>query len=269
MSIEAFFYLHPIFRYEEFLQWREQQGSCKPTAIKKALQYYVKTERLLNVRRGLYAVVPPSISPQEMLLDGYCVAGKATPDSVLGYHTALELHGIAYSVFNRFMFLTAQKSKPFEFQTHWFQSVMIPKALKTQSEIGVATIERQGVTLRVTTPERTFVDVIDRVSLSGGWEEVVRSINNMAVLNVDEVVHYCLLLDNRHLASKVGFFLEQRKGAFTVEPQQLQLLQARIPETPQCLTGTHHETCRLVKKWNLMVPDSVLNQSWEEPHGAV
>lgn len=269
MSVETFFHLHPIFRYEEFMLWREQEGSCTSGSIRKTLQYYVKTGRLLNIRRGLYAVVPPSESPEEMLVDAYCLAAKATQDSILAYHTALELYGVAYSAFSRFTFLSTQKSKPFEFQTHWFQPVATPKALKNQSEVGVESIERQGVTLRVTTPERTFVDVIDRVVLSGGWEEVVRSITKMVVLNMDEVIRYCLMLNHPHLVSKVGFFLEQRQGAFAVDSSKLEVLQTHISATPQYVTNARHESCRLVKKWNLMVPDSVLNQSWEEPRGDI
>lgn len=121
------------------------------------------------------------------------------------------------------------------------------------------------MTIQVTNLARTFVDVLDRIELSGGWEEVVRSISNMAVLDVDTVINYCLLLDNRILAAKVGFFLEQRHGAFTVSNDLLKPLLEKKPLTPQSLVSHEREGGKLIKKWNLILPLQVLKKSWEEP----
>ncbi len=266
MSIDIFFHQFPLFRYEEFTEWRKNKGEISTTAIiKNTLHYYVKIGRLLNIRRGIYAVIPPGESPNDFIVDPYLLAAKMTTDSVLGYHTALELYGVAYSMFNRFTFLTAQKSKLFEFQQQSFQPVSISKTLRDQAMIGIQKIDRQGVTLLVTTPARTFVDVIDRVNLSGGWEEIVRSISKMVVLDIDEVIRYCLLLNNKTLTAKVGFFLEQRQGAFSVSENKLKPLLTFLPEKPQYISDTQQGSCKLVKKWNLMIPSSVINQSWEEP----
>lgn len=267
MDIEAFFHVHPVFRYEEFAHFKAEQGINNPRATRKALLYYTNTARLINVRRGLYAVVPPDVSPDQVSVDPYLLASKSSNDGVLAYHTALELHGIAYSAFEQFTFLTAQKIKPFEFRGQRFQPVALPIALKKSedSNFGIEKLDRQGMVIRVTNLARTFVDALDRVELSGGWEEVVRSISNMAVLDVNVVIKYCLLLNNRILAAKVGFFLEQRQGAFSVNNDVLQLLMEKKPLTPQSLVAHERGGGQLVKKWNLILPLHVLKKSWEEP----
>lgn len=267
MKIETFFHTHPVFRYEEFVHFKAEQGVNNPSAVRKALLYYTNTARLVNVRRGIYAVVPPDVLPDQVSVDPYLLASKLSHDSVLAYHTALELHGIAYSAFEQFTFLTAQKIKPFEFRDQGFQSVAFPIALKKSgdSSFGVEELDRQGVIIRITNPARTFVDALDRVELCGGWEEVVRSISNMAVLDVNAVIKYCLLLNNRILAAKVGFFLEQRQGAFSVNNDVLQLLMEKKPLTSQSLVAHEREGGRLVKRWNIILPLRVLEKSWEEP----
>jgi predicted transcriptional regulator of viral defense system len=267
MTIDSFFYSRPIFRYEEFAQWKKEQGAVSSRAAEKALLYYKKAGRLLNIHRGLYVVVPPNESAESISVDPYLLASKAANDSVLGYHTALELHGVAYSVFEQFTFLTGQKNKPFEFQNRWFQPTAIPLALKkiNKDDFGVEKMNRQGLTVRVTNAARTYVDVLDRVELSGGWEEILRSISNLVVLNVEEVITYCLMLHNRILAAKVGFFLEQRQGAFKVEDNMLEPLLKLKPRSPQYLTDNRNERCQLVKKWNLIISSRILNQSWDEP----
>ena len=267
---DSFFYSHPVFRYEEFARWKTEEGVTTPRAIHKALYYYVKIGRLINIRRGLYTVVPLGETPDTISVDPYLLSAKAAVDSVLAYHSALELYGVAYSVFEQFTFLTAHKIKSFIYQERVFQPIAIPLVLQRQENtFGIDTINRQGIIIKITNFARTFVDVLDRVELSGGWEEVVRSISNMVVLDVNAVIAYCLMLNNRILAAKVGFFLQQRQGAFKIESNLLNLLLKHKPTQPQYLTNNHLEPCQLVKKWNLIVPVRILQQSWEEPNDDV
>lgn len=269
MELDAFFYANPVFRIEEFARLKNEKGEVSSArAIYKVLHYYIKKGRLINVRRGIYAVVAPGIQPEQVLIDPYLLASKAAIDSILAYHTALELHGIAYSVFQQFSFLTAQKIKPFEVQDRWYRPVALPTVLKKNdhTDFGIEKIDRQGVTIQVTNLERTFVDVLDRVELSGGWEEVVRSISNMAVLKVPDIITYCLLLNNRILAAKVGYFLEQRQGAFAVGEDVLNPLLDKKPLTAQSLLTDNREQGRLIKKWNIILPINLLNETWDEPN---
>jgi predicted transcriptional regulator of viral defense system len=84
--------------------------------------------------------------------------------------------------------------------------------LEKRKKIGtnLNTINRQGLDLQTTNIARTFVDVLDRIELCGGWEEVFRSVANIAIVNVDEVMEYCLMLNNACLIAKTGYFLSLR-----------------------------------------------------------
>jgi len=267
MTAEQFFYEHPVFRHEEFALFKSTHGESNSHTVKMALSYYVKSGRIKPVRRKLYAVVPPNQSVESVSVDPYLVAGKVTQDAVIGYHSALELLGAAYSSFGQLTYITQQKSKPFEFDDHWYQSVAVPIALqkKQAADLYVDIVNRQGVDIKVTNAARTFVDVLNRIELCGGWEEVYRSISNLAVLNVDQVIDYCLMLDNARLNAKAGYFLSQRQDAFAVTEQQLAPLMKGKPKAAQYIPGAAGEQFQLVKPWNIYLPLSVINQSWEEP----
>src|SRR3990167_10528332 len=247
--------------------WKTSQGEIKPASINTALRYYIKAGQIKLIRRELYAVIPPNQTPEDVTIDPYLVAAKATEDAVLGYHSALELIGAAYSTFGQFTYITTQKSRPFEFKGQWFQSVAAPIALQKKEKAfsHIEVINRQGVSIRVTNLARTFVDILNRVELCGGWEEVCRSIQNIAVLNIEEVVAYCLLLDNLRLNATVGYFLSLRKGAFLVSEDQLKPLLNAVPKIPQYASKKTNEKFHLVKPWNILLPVSVIQQSWEEP----
>ncbi len=196
------------------------------------------------------------------------MAAKAAPDSILAYHTALELHGVAYSSFSELTYLTTHKNKAFKFQDQWFQPTTQPNVLKKNNltRLSTQTMNRQGIEMRVTNPARTYVDSLNRIELCGGWEEICRALANMVTLDINEVIEYCLILKNARLAAKVGYFLEQRQGAFKVDESDLAPLLAIKPKTPQYTIRRKTDKVTLIKKWNIFLPTSVINQSWEEPN---
>jgi len=61
----------------------------------------------------------------------------------------------------------------------------------------------------------------------------------------------------------VGFFLEQHRGALMVEDQNLEALHVLAPAQARYL-DSRREPGKLVKGWNLIVPERVLNRAWAE-----
>lgn len=68
------------------------------------------------------------------------------------------------------------------------------------------------------------------------------------------------------LSAKVGYFLEQRKGAFYPSKTVMEAFLKLIPTSVQYISDKDKEKHKLIKKWNLMVPISVVNQTWDEPN---
>lgn len=271
MNLNNFLYTHPIFRLEEFKEWKESKRPIEAASLHSSINFCIQTNKIKRIRRELFAVIPPNEKPETITFDPYLLAGKTTIDSIIAYHSALELHGLAYSTFQQFTFITQKKIKPFEIDSQWFQPVQIPIALKDKKKhnFGIQLVDRQGVAIKITNVARTFVDVIDRPDLCGGWEEVYRSINNINVLKFDEVLEYCLLKNNHTLNAKVGFFLDLRVDPFATPADILNKFQKLIPKSPQYMGNKSDGKYHYVKKWNLLVPNIILNAAWEEPNDDV
>jgi predicted transcriptional regulator of viral defense system len=170
-------------------------------------------------------------------------------------------------VHRRFPYLTQHSRRPFEFQGQEFTAVPFPKALLTnQTEMfGVETHKHAGGKVKVTSLERTMVDVLVRPDLGGGWEEVRRSLESVEYFNLDQVVDYVLMLQSATAAAKVGFFLEQHREALMVDETQLDLLRKHVPKQPCYLDRGRRESGKLVSSWRLVVPPAVLERNWEDP----
>ena len=267
MKIDQYFNQNPVFTKPEFIEFLKQDrthGSVRtPDSL---LDYYVMKGRLIRVRRGLYAVVPSGADNETYPVDPYVLASKMTDDSVIAYHSALELYGKHYSVYESLYYLTGKRPRKVTFRGIWFRPVQHPKTLrvKGQESNGVVTTERLGMKVRVTGLDRTLVDVLDRPDLAGSWEEIWRSLESVEFFDLDVVIKYTDLLDNATTAAKVGFFLEQHRDSLMVEDAHLEQLEALRPKQPCYLERGRRESGKLVRRWNLVVPENVLRRVWAE-----
>jgi len=265
MGFQEFLSAHPVFTHEEFVEFLDKEKTRSVKTRESLLAYHQKQGRILRVRRGLYCVVPRGADPATCPVDAYLLAAKMTDDAVLAYHTALELHGKAYSVFEEIQYLTGRAARPVTFRSYRFRPVQLPKKLVASGKprFAVKEVDRAGMTVAVTSLERTLVDVLDRPDLGGGWEEIWRSLEMVEFFDLDVVVEYALLLENATTAAKAGFFLEQHKEALMVETSHLEPLRARRPRKPHYLERGRRRG-RLVSDWNLVVPEEVLERAWQE-----
>jgi predicted transcriptional regulator of viral defense system len=259
-----FFARHPVFTTGEFADANER---TKRESKHSLLAYNRRSGRLLNIRRGLYAVVPDGMDAESYMVNPFLVAGRATSDAVLAYHAALQFHGYAYSHFNTMTYLTTQKeTKKFTFQGTAYIGVTQPKILmrKDEHNFGVDVVDQLGMDLRVTCIERTLVDCFDRIDLAGGIEEVWRSLQLVPYLRMQRVLDYLVLMDNAVTTAKVGLFLETYKEHFRVKDEDLAFLRSRRP-LHRCYMFPGEHGGKLVYDWNLIVPLAVLERAWEEP----
>jgi predicted transcriptional regulator of viral defense system len=215
------------------------------------------------VRRGLYATVPRGIAPSAARVDPYLLATKLAPDAVVAYHAALQYHGKAHSVSNHLTYLTRRRPRFLRLRDAEFAAVRCPASLRTLPDRGGGVLDQPhaGGRVRVTTLERTLVDVLDRPRYGGGWEEIWRSLESVEFFDLDAVVDYALKLDSSLTAARVGFFLDQHRDVLMVEDRHLAPLRTRAPARPLYL-DRKRQPGKLVRPWNLVVPERVLSRSW-------
>lgn len=267
MNTQSFFATHPVFTVQEFDLFLENAGRTTEHNRKRLLGYHRRQGRLILIRSGLYGAVPLGADAATYPVDSYLIAAHLRSDGVIGYHSALAFHGIAHSLREERLILTRHPLvKPFPFRGITYRAVWPPQALieKRQEGSGVETQERQNQSLRVTGLERTLVDCLDRPRLGGGWEEVWRSYEAIPYLDIERIVHYSLLLENATTIASVGYFLQAQQERWMVGAADLHRLQAHRPQQPHYLGRRREEHGHLIKAWNLVVPERIIDRAWEE-----
>ncbi|MFT4552031.1 MAG: putative transcriptional regulator of viral defense system [Chlamydiales bacterium] len=267
MFFQSFFTNRQIFTTEEV---RNIISSNKDkSTLKNLMTYHLNKGHIIRIRRALYYVVPKGITPESSPVDPYLICSKMASDALLGYHTALAYFGKLHSIRNDFIYITQQKVKsPFSFREETYQGVSLPKKLQQSKvmDLGVQTCHHLSHQIRVTSLERTFIDVLDRPALVGDWEEIWRSLESIEYLDLDQVLTYALSLGNATTIAKAGFFLEMHQENLMIPDQFLKKLSTHCPLKPHYLDRHTNEPQKLMKRWKLIVPQHLLQRNWEEPH---
>lgn len=264
MKPTEFFARHPVFRFDEFRTAHLASGRRSAETTASVLKQHVAAGHLINVRRGLYAVVPATADAATFRVDPFLLASRLTDDAVIAYHAALQLLGKAHSLSNRITYLTRHRAKPFLFQDVELVPVLVPMTLRKRKDLGGGIREerRQELIVRVTGYERTLVDVLDAPEHGGGWEEIWRSLEAIEFVDLDLVVAYALRLGSALTIARVGFYLEQHQEALLVEDRHLAALQAAAPKQPSYFERRNRRGGKLVPRWSLIVSDDVRTRAW-------
>lgn len=264
--LQQFLRKNPVFTYDSFARTVSDDQEHNKNTIKALLAHHIQQGHIVRVRRRLFAAIPVGADSGAYPINPYLIAGYATPDAVVAYHSALSFYQMTYSVSYRFTYLTQYQSSPFDFRSESYEGVRFPASLVQlhQENIFVRTEDVQGLNVRVTSLERTLVDVLDKPKLGGGWEEIWRSLEMMDRIKINQVAEYALLLNNATTVAKVGFYLSQRQKELNVSSDVLLELRKHCPRSPHYIDPAARKDGKLLDDWNIIVPKSLIIKDWEE-----
>lgn len=250
MKPEHFLARHRIFTRAELAAALPQ---CVPGTLNAHLTRWSGQGRIERVKNELYVRTDADMG-LPAAPDFIALASRMAPDAAVSHHTALEAHGSAQSLFTQLTFVTWTRAREIEFRGHRLVPVRPDAALaRADKRDGwIDVVEREGLRARVTSLERTLVDVLDRPSLAGGLDEVWRSLAMLPAIDPVALLDYVRALDNRTIAARVGYFLESRRDELAVPAATLAALQAMLPRHPVHLERARGG--RLVGRWRLFVP---------------
>lgn len=255
-NLGEFIRAHPVFTLEEIAN---AFGSDSTRTMMHRLRRHIEAGRLTQLERGLYAFVPPELKDTTFSPDPYLTARAVRPDAVFCYHSALELLGAAHSAWNRCTVFSASRRPALSLTTSQVVFLEHPAALRTDGDVllGTRKVERRGVLLRVTGPERTLVEGFRRPDLTGGLPELVNSAGGFPVLDLSLLERVLTRYATRQLWGAVGWFLKRYQETFHVPDEFLKRLETRRPHAAQYIPRRQRGGV-LASRWNVILPPELM-----------
>ena len=254
----AFALLKHVVSSNELGEWaREELDKDYKYLYTKYITRLLEQGKLVRVTRGIYAArnlfpTGPYEHPDE-LPNKYLVGTKLRDRYYLGYHTALELNGCAYTSTNSCFVVTLgpDRFKPFHHRLLSFESI-VGRDVTTE----IVTERIAGSDVRTSSPSRTFVECTRRLDLCGGLEEVLKSIDGLRGVTVEGLKASLEIYGYDILYRSTGFFLELMRDESSyydfVTDEFLDYLRSRSSGTTAYLVDG--VPSRLEDRWNLYVP---------------
>ena len=207
------------------------------------LKRAIKSGRIKQVKKGLYALVDPSTGG--VYANKFQIASRLFDDSYFSYHDALEYYGLATQSFvSQFTYLTHIRVNPVDFDDIIYYS----KISVCNLEI-IDHVKENGV--RVVSLERAIIDSIDNYHLGGGLDEVEMAIQASQKLNIEKVIMLLEFYNKAFLYQKVGYLFEKYYGE-KIPKSFYELCLSKIGTKRMYLDCTPGRT-KLISKWNLIV----------------
>ena len=267
LNDETFLGREPVFTRGELTACLAAEGVALPRlAARRVLSRWRWEGRVVEIRSGLYAVVPDGLDPATVQPMPFLVASKMAPDAVVSYHAAMDYWGCSYSMWFVYAYSATRPPPDTSYKTARYRGVKFHERLTATGNEQFDVVEKPyaGGTVRVASLERTLVDVLAVPSLGGDWSGIWQCLSLADTVDVDMVAAYCALLDSPFLGAKVGFFLDQHRDLWDIDDDDLAVFRPPTRHEPYRFDDVNRQPCQLVKEWNLVVPTSVLEQSWEE-----
>jgi len=218
-------------------------------AAKEILRRYKKQSLISQVRRDLYVVT--DLANKLSLATKFEIAGHITPSSYLSYHAALEYYGLAHQIFYELYISSEETFNNFDYEGISYTFC------QSKSDVGVLNPMTDSL-VRITDLERTILDCIDRIDLSGGLEELVECFAIITYVNESKLLDYLSRFDKQVLYQKTGFILSYFQKEMKLSDAFFDLCKSKIGKSTRYLTDKQ-ESNIYFKEWKLCAPENILS----------
>jgi predicted transcriptional regulator of viral defense system len=222
-------------------------------AVRHGLARLRRQGRLFSPARGFHVVVPPEYRswkavPADWFVDDLMAYLRRS--YYVGLLSAASLHGASHQAPQVFQIVTEREHHDRDFgrvRLRFYQSAWVPKT---------PTIVRNSHTgtLKVSTPEATVVDLVDRPRDGGGLSNIATIVKEIEPLEGAELARLSALRPRAH-ARRLGWLLQHFRDDVDLAP----LRRAAEPEAgkPVALSPGSRRPGPLDRRWGVRVNTEV------------
>jgi len=259
-----FFSARPVFDRAEYAAAVGRRPDDK--VVTAMLAQHLRAGNIKRVARGVFASVPKHANSATWSVDRFLAASRLRRGGVIAYHSALELHGCAYTEGHEVQVIAPGEPGVVETADFSCRFVKPPRGLTQKNGSladSVTVVDRMGLDVRVTTIERTIADLFDRYDLSGGAEELFNSLDLVARVDAAALVRHARALGNATAAGALGYWLEREQDRLGVESAALKKLHALAPRQARYALAAKPGEGRTATGWNVILPVEVIEPQFE------
>jgi predicted transcriptional regulator of viral defense system len=206
-----------------------------------------------RLQRGTYTPVPfASLGQNQVLDDPWVVVPALFGPAYIGGWTAAEHWGLTEQIFRGVCVLTTRPVRGKEKTIQGVQFFL--KQVSQRGMFGTKRVWRGRVSIEVSSPAKTIIDMLDDPAIGGGIRHVndcLDKLLNEGQGSLEELITAAERLGNGAVFKRLGFLAERRSG-----PEELIAACRERITTGNSRLDPAVASRRLVKRWRLWTPSS-------------
>lgn len=254
-----FFSARPVFDRAEYAAAVGRRPGDK--VVTAMLAQHLQAGNIRRIARGVFASVPKHADATKWSVDRFLAASRLRRGGVIAYHSALELHGCAYTEGHEVQVIAPGEPGVLETADFPCRFVKPPRGFAPPD--GATVVDRMGLDVRVTTLERTIADLFDRYDLAGGAEELFNSLDLIARVDASALVRYTGSLHNAAAAGALGYWLEREQERLGIPDAVVEELRAMAPRQARYALGAKSGEGKTARGWNVILPLEIVERRFE------
>ncbi len=211
----------------------------------KIISAYIEKGYVKRIKRNLFCAV--SLESGRVIPTKYEIASAINDEAFVSHHSALEYYGYMHQVYHEVVVSSTKAFQNFEFDGSIYK-------YKYTRHLEAVTKDKH---VKVTTLERTLIDMIDSIMSYDDLEELIESIKTIPLLHEKELLMYLEVLNKRNLYNKTGLILSFFKNDFQLNESFFNSLKANLSDSKKYFTKEKSRLDTYYEEWKLYSYDIV------------
>jgi predicted transcriptional regulator of viral defense system len=221
-----------------------------PQQARNAIAYMIHHDYARRVKASLYYLIPFEQRGTDWQPDVLVVGSRISNEYYYSHASAFTIFGIIPAPPPRIAVTVPERFRKFKYGIHTFYPV------ETNHFFGFKDMDYRGITIKVSDMERTMIDALSRLDLSGGVIGAFRNLSLLGFINYPLLMEYLDKIGKRSHMVRVGFALDFFRDRWEVNQDVLKELKSRAKAGPVYYLDRDipKGTGTLIPQWNLVIP---------------
>jgi len=226
---------------------------------KKFMSSLIRKKWVLQLKRGLYAIVPLDIGvkgAESFIVHDFVVASYLVKPYYIGFWSALNYHGLSDQIPTTVFISTTKARPPLKILNSRFLFVQLSK----NKFIGIEKIEMDRQEINISDKNKTIVDCLDHPEHSGGIDEVAKAVYFYhEELDFRKIRKYALKMQNISIFKRLGYILEKTS---LLERYSWIFEGIKLTKGYSCLDKIGRKKGRYNEKWKVIINADINPERW-------
>jgi predicted transcriptional regulator of viral defense system len=247
-----------LFTFKDAAQVYEKSNG----GLHRLLHRLVKRRWLRRVEKGKYLILPFEAGREgEWTEHEFVIASYLIDPYYIGFRSALNYYGYTEQV-SRTIFVASTRRK-MKSEINISGVIYRFVHMTDRKFFGDTKVLLDGYGIKISQPEKTIIDCLDRLEYCGGISEVAKALSyGRGELDLVKMAHYAVDNGNKAVIKRLGYLLELLE---LKADNAIGILHSNIGNGYSPLDTLGHRQGRHIQHWQLLVnvPQNELSQ-WKD-----